>query len=45
MHVLKQHLSVGFAALTVGTSAWIVVSAQQPAADPLIKESAIAKVS
>ena len=45
MHLSKRHLSVAFAALTVGTSARVVASAQQPPADPLIKERAIAKVS
>jgi glyoxylase-like metal-dependent hydrolase (beta-lactamase superfamily II) len=41
----KGHLSVAFAALTITASPYVVVSAQQPPADPLIKESAIAKIS
>ena len=45
MHLSKRHLSAACAALTVGTSVCVVVLAQQPPADPLIKESAIAKVS
>ena len=45
MHLSKRHLLAACAALTVGTSVCVVVLAQQPPADPLIKESAIAKVS
>ena len=45
MHLPKRHLSAAFSALTVGTSVCVVVLAQQPPADPLIKESAIARVS
>lgn len=45
MHLSKRHLSAACAALTVGTSVCVVVLAQQPPADPLIKESAIARVS
>jgi glyoxylase-like metal-dependent hydrolase (beta-lactamase superfamily II) len=45
MYLSQRQLSVAFAALTVGTITCVVVSAQQPPADPLIKESAIAKVS
>jgi hypothetical protein len=45
MRLLKRFLSLTFAALIVGTGVSVVVSAQPPPADPLIKESAIAKVS
>lgn len=45
MHLSKRHLSAACAALTVGTSVCVVVLAQQAPADPLIKESAIARVS
>ena len=45
MHLSKRYLSGAFAALTVGTSVCVAVSAEQPLADPLIKESAISKVS
>jgi hypothetical protein len=45
MHLSKRHLSVAFAALTAGTRVCIVVLAQQPSADPLIKERAISRVS
>jgi len=45
MYLSQRQLSVAFAALTVGTIACVAVSAQQPPADPLIKGSAIAKVS
>ena len=45
MHLSKRHLSVAFATLASGASLGVLLSAQQPSADPLIKESAIAKVS
>jgi len=45
MHLSKRYLSVACATLAVGASLGVFLSAQQPPADPLIKESAIAKVS
>ena len=45
MHLSKGQLSAALAALAVATGVGPVASAQQPPADPLIKESAIAKVS
>lgn len=45
MHLSKQHLPATVAALIAGACVCVVVSAQQSPADPLIRESAIAKVS
>src|SRR4029077_8257630 len=45
MRLSKRFRSLTFAALIVGTGVSVVASAQPPPADPLIKESAIAKVS